>query len=89
MNIDGIISEINHMKKQVKRQRADILSLERAGIDTAAAEVLLGRMIAKLDGLQDQRERLSPDTRRPTGTHRRRLRIDPTIAHGSEPWTHA
>lgn len=64
MGIDGILSEINHMRKQVKRQRADILSLQRAGIDTAAAELLLGRMQAKLDGLCDQRDQIVPDTRR-------------------------
>jgi hypothetical protein len=62
MGIEGVLKEINHMKTQAKRQRADILSLRRAGIDTAAAELLLGR--AKLDGLHNQRDQLLPETRR-------------------------
>lgn len=64
MGIDENLSEINHLETQVKRQRADILGLRRAGIDTAAAKLLLGRMLAKLDGLFDERDRLILDTRR-------------------------
>ena len=46
------------MRTQVGRQRKDILSLQRAGIDTASAELLLGRMLAKIEGLCDERDRL-------------------------------
>jgi hypothetical protein len=37
------------------------LQLQRAGIFTAAAELLLSRMHAKLDGLCAQRERLKKE----------------------------
>jgi hypothetical protein len=35
------------MRVQVGRQRKEILQLQRAGISTASAELLLGRMHAK------------------------------------------
>jgi hypothetical protein len=41
------------MRVQVGRQRKEILHLQRAGISTASAELLLGRMLAKIDGLCD------------------------------------
>lgn len=63
MGLDGIISEITHMKRQVKRQQGDIRRLQNAGIDTAAAEPLLSRIQAKLDGLVDQRNQLAPPPR--------------------------
>jgi len=37
MGIEGVISEIKHMKRHVKRQQEDIRRLQAAGIDTAAA----------------------------------------------------
>ena len=46
------------MRLQTGRQRKDILKLERAGIDTASAELLLGRMLAKIDALCAERDRL-------------------------------
>jgi hypothetical protein len=46
------------MRVQVGRQRKDILSLQRAGIPTAAAELLLGRMLDKIDTLCAERDRL-------------------------------
>lgn len=64
MGIEGILNEINHMRRQIKRQRADIQHLKTAGIDAASAELLLVRMQAKLEGLCDQRDLLAPDTRR-------------------------
>jgi hypothetical protein len=55
---------------QVGRQRKEILQLQRAGISTASAERLLGRMHAKIDGLCEQRDRLKklePTERRVLG----------------------
>ena len=49
MGLDHVRSEIEHMRVQ------------RAGIGTAAAELLLGRMLAKIDGLCDERERLKKE----------------------------
>jgi hypothetical protein len=42
---------IEPMRVQVVRQRKEILQLQRAGISTASAELLLGRMDAKIDDL--------------------------------------
>jgi hypothetical protein len=58
MGQDHIRSEIEHMRIQVGRQRKEILQLHRAGISTASAELLLGRMHAKIDDLCAERERL-------------------------------
>lgn len=59
MGIDAILNEIDHMRRQINRQVKDIRSLERAGLDTAAAQVLLGRMQLKLEGLRADRDRLN------------------------------
>ncbi len=40
MGLDHVRSEIDHMRVQVGRQRREILQLQRAGIATAAAELL-------------------------------------------------
>lgn len=57
-DIDHIRGEIERMRVQVGRQRKEILQLQRAGISTASAELLLGRMHTKIDGLCEQRDRL-------------------------------
>jgi hypothetical protein len=69
-DLDFVRREIEHMRVQVGRQQKEILQLQRAGISTASAELLLGRMNAKIDGLCEQRERLkaeSPRERRVLG----------------------
>jgi hypothetical protein len=58
MGLDHVRSEIEHMRVQVLRQRREILLLQRASISTASAELLLGRMLAKIEGLCDERDRL-------------------------------
>jgi hypothetical protein len=58
-DINFIRGEIEHMRKQVSKQRSEILTLQRAGIPTAAAEVLLVRMLDKIDGLCAERDRLT------------------------------
>ena len=59
--LEFIRSEIEHMRLQVGRQRKEILQLQRAGISTAAAELLLARMHTKIDGLCAERERLKKE----------------------------
>ena len=51
MDLSFIRGEIEHMRRQILRQRKEIRDLQRAGIPTLAAEELLGRMQGKVDGL--------------------------------------
>lgn len=60
-DLDYIRGEIERMRVQVYRQRKEILTLQRAGIHTASAELLLGRMLAKIDDLCAQRDRLKKE----------------------------
>lgn len=64
MGIDAIRNEIEHMRRQIARQRKDILRLQRAGIDLTAAERLLARMQEKVDGLTAERDALVGEQRR-------------------------
>ncbi|UZE46998.1 hypothetical protein ONR75_18515 [Rhodopseudomonas sp. P2A-2r] len=64
MGIDAIRNEIEHMRRQISRQNKDILSLRRAGVDTAASLLLLSRMQDKVDVLVAERDRLAGDERR-------------------------
>jgi hypothetical protein len=63
MGIDHIRDEIKHMRGQILRQRSDIRQLARAGIVTASAEALLGRMLQKVDDLSAERDRLLGEAR--------------------------
>lgn len=58
MRLEHVRLEIEHMRRQVGRQRREILLLQRAGISTAAAEMLLDRMLDKIDALCVERDRL-------------------------------
>jgi hypothetical protein len=51
------------MRAQILRQRSDIRQLARAGISTASAEALLGRMLQKVDDLSAERDRLLGEAR--------------------------
>ena len=66
MGLDHVRSEIEHMRVQVGRQRKEILQLQRAGISTTSAELLLGRMHAKIDDLCAERDRLKKEEGGPT-----------------------
>ena len=66
MGLDHVRSEIEYMRGQLGRQRKEILQLQRAGIGTASAELLLGRMLAKIEDLCDQRDRLKREQGGPT-----------------------
>ncbi|TAI64205.1 hypothetical protein CWO89_20035 [Bradyrhizobium sp. Leo170] len=54
------------MRVQLGRQRNDIMKLQRAGICTASAELLLQRMLAKIEGLCAERDRLKKAAPGPT-----------------------
>jgi hypothetical protein len=64
MDLPTIRTEIEHMRRQILRQRKEILDLQRAGIPTAPAEELLARMLAKVDGLCSERDCLARESRR-------------------------
>ena len=64
MQIEALRAEIEYMRRQIARQRSDIRTLQRAGISTAAAVELLDRMLAKVDGLCAERDRLVGEQRR-------------------------
>jgi hypothetical protein len=64
MGLDAIRTEIEHMRRQIQRQRREIRDLQRAGISTASAEELLGRMLAKVDELCVERDRKVGEERR-------------------------
>ena len=57
-DLDHVRGEIERMRVQVGRQRREILSLQRAGISTASADLLLARMLTTIDELCAQRDRL-------------------------------
>ena len=66
MGLDHVRSQIEFIRSQVGRQRREILQLQRAGISTASAELLLTRMQAKIEGLCADRERLKAEQGGPT-----------------------
>jgi hypothetical protein len=61
MDLASARREIDHMRVQSGRQRKEILQLQRAGIPTASAELLLLRMQVKIDQLCIKREELKKD----------------------------
>ena len=60
-SLSYIRTEIERMRVQVSRQRKEILQLQRSGISTASAELLLVRMHAKIDELGSERERFKAE----------------------------
>jgi hypothetical protein len=58
MQLEYVRNEIEHMRRQILRQRREIKDLQRAGIPTKSAEELLERMQTKVDGLCADRDRL-------------------------------
>jgi hypothetical protein len=65
-DLEFIRREIEYMRVQVGRQRNDIFKLQRAEICTASAEILLQRMLAKIDTLCSERDRLKKAAPGPT-----------------------
>jgi hypothetical protein len=58
-DLASVRAEIDRARKLVDRQRRDILTLQRSGIATADAEIVLAHQLARLDGLIGERNRLS------------------------------
>ncbi|MCS3498296.1 hypothetical protein M2189_002746 [Bradyrhizobium japonicum] len=58
MRLDWLRSEIARMRGQLRAQEREIRMLQRAGVPTASAELLLVRMRAKVDDLCRQRDAL-------------------------------
>jgi len=58
MQLSTVRSEIEHMRRQIHRQRREIRDLQRAGIPTTSAEELLARMLATIDELCAKRDEL-------------------------------
>jgi hypothetical protein len=56
-NLPYLRAEIERMRRQLQRQRQEIRALQRAGISTKAAEELLERMLANVDGMCAERDR--------------------------------
>jgi hypothetical protein len=89
MQLEHIRAEIERMRVQVGRQRKDILKLQRAGIDTASAELLLGLMQAKIEALCTERDRLRKEQggpvkgKAPAARGRRRTRRRPQPPYDS------
>jgi hypothetical protein len=66
MQLDYVRREIERMRTQVHRQRGEITQLQRAGISTTSAEVLLERMLDKIDELCAERDKLKRNQPGPT-----------------------
>ncbi|KRQ09160.1 hypothetical protein [Bradyrhizobium manausense] len=64
MDLEFIRGDIEQRRRQIARQRKEILDLQRAGISTKSAEELLARMLGKLDELCSERDRLVGESRR-------------------------
>jgi hypothetical protein len=58
VNLEFIRAEIERMRRQISRPQKDIQTLQRSGISTASAELLLARMRASVDDLCVKRNRL-------------------------------
>jgi hypothetical protein len=61
MDLNYVRAEIERMRLQVQRQRKEIVQLQRAGVSTAAAELLLAQMHTTIDGLCQKRDRLKAE----------------------------
>jgi hypothetical protein len=58
MKLDWVRNEIARMRGHLRAQEREIQTLQRAGVATASAELLLSRMRAKVDDLCRERDAL-------------------------------
>jgi hypothetical protein len=58
VKLDWIRNEITRTRGQIRAQEREIRMLQRAGVATASAELLLTRMRAKVDDLCCERDAL-------------------------------
>lgn len=63
MKLEDIRAEIEYRRSQIARQRKDIQTLQRAGINSLPAEALLARMQVKVDDLCAVRDKLVGESR--------------------------
>jgi hypothetical protein len=63
LKLEDIRAEIEYRRNQIARQRKDIQTLQRAGINSLPAEALLARMQAKVDDLCAERDKLVGEQR--------------------------
>ena len=63
MTLQFICTEIERLHLQIRRQQNEVFTLQRFGIGTASAELLLARMQASVDALCVKREKMVRDRR--------------------------
>jgi len=65
VKLDWIRNEITRMRGQIRAQEREIRMLQRAGVATASAELLLTRMRAKVDDLGRERDAFRTEAPQP------------------------
>lgn len=63
MTLQFISTEIERLRLQIRRQQTEVFTLQRSGIGTALAELLLARLQASVDALCIKRDKLVRDRR--------------------------
>ncbi len=63
MTLQFISTEIERLRLQIRRQQTEVFTLQRCGIGTASAELLLTRMQASVDALCMKRDKLVGEQR--------------------------
>ena len=63
MTLQFIYAEIEKLQLQIRRQQKEVFTLQRSGIGTASAELLLARMQASVDALFIKRDKLVREQR--------------------------
>jgi hypothetical protein len=63
MTLQFICAEIERLHLQIRRQQKEVLTLQRSGVGTASAELLLARMQASVDALRIKRDKLVGEQR--------------------------
>lgn len=63
MTLQFICAEIERLRLQIRRQQKEVLTLQRSGVGTASAELLLARMQASVDALCIKRDKLIGERR--------------------------
>jgi hypothetical protein len=63
MTLQFICAEIERLRLQIRRQQKEVLTLQRSGVGTASAELLLARMQASVDALCIKRDKLVGERR--------------------------
>jgi hypothetical protein len=59
VTLQFICTEIERLRLQIRRQQKEVFMLQRSGIGSASAELLLARMQASVDALCIKRDKLA------------------------------